>query len=198
MPVQRLLPCLCAQAVGPLTGVHIKETPFICLFGRPWWQAGRLGNVPNLTKVDGCAHKLVLLGVIVDQLVLDGVQLEPAQLPGLQESAPLVEVALVQDVRVPRLPTLALSIVTVAKAVLTSPNNTAATSNSFTTFSSTTTGNRLILGACFGNMFPTLFVAVQPGERQPRYSAEVAQPGRLQEIVHFLDFKQRFDLNNLR
>ena len=66
--------------------------------GGPWWQADWLGNIPDLTEINDCAHELVLLGVVVDQLMLDGVQLEPAQLPGLEESSSLVEVALVQDV----------------------------------------------------------------------------------------------------
>ena len=41
----------------------------------------------------------VLSGVVVAQLVLDRVQHEPALLPGLEQRAPLVEVALQSDVR---------------------------------------------------------------------------------------------------
>ena len=46
-----------------------------------------------------CLAVEVLSGVVVAQLVLDRVQHEPALLPGLEQRAPLVEVALQSNVR---------------------------------------------------------------------------------------------------
>jgi len=97
-PLGSLLPVLRTQAVSPPTRVKVKEAPIICFLGSSGWNTGWLGNSLHFTEVNGTLAVEVLPGVVVPQLVLDGVQDKPPLLPSFQESTTLVQIALASDI----------------------------------------------------------------------------------------------------
>ena len=90
LPLRCLLPTLRTQAVRPSAGVKIKEAAVVRLLRSSRRNTGRLGNSLHFTEVNGPLAVEVLPGVVVPQLVLDGVQHKPSLLPSFQKSSPLV------------------------------------------------------------------------------------------------------------
>ena len=159
LPLHGLLDALCTKTVSPSASVKVEEAAIICFLRGTRRNTGRLRHSLHLTEVYRPLAMEVLPGVVVPQLVFDGIQHKISLLPSFEQGSPLIQVSLHSDVGV-------LILLLVVELV----SNTVLAYD----LSATTLGvelvqvvrggvprHGLVLGAGLGHVLPTLFVAVQ-------------------------------------
>lgn len=99
LPLRRLLSTLSTETVGPCARVKVEEAVTFSLLWSSMWNTGRLRDPLHLTEVDRPLAVEVLPGVVVPQLMLDGVQHKPSLFPSFQQSTTLVQIALASNIR---------------------------------------------------------------------------------------------------